>query len=162
MYPPPTAYRRHILDTLKYMTTLILASGYWQVKLEPNSRVKTVFTTHCWLYEFIRIPFGLCNAPATFQQLMQVVLAGLEWDCCFVYVDDILVASKSFKEHLYHFQLVFDRICKADLCLKPIKCLFLCEEVPYLGYVISKHGIRPDPSKTDKVWQFPTPPILQR
>ena len=103
------------------------------------------------------MPFGLCNAPATFQRLMQVVLAGLEWDCCFVYIDDILVASKSFEEHLYHLQLVFDRLRKADLRLKPTKCLFLCEEVPYLGYVISKHGIRPDPSKTDKVRQFPTP-----
>lgn len=99
------------------------------------------------------MPFGLCNAPATFQRLMQVVLAGLEWDCCFVYIDDILVASKTFEEHLYHLQLVFDRLRKAylRLRLKPTKCLFLCEEVPYLGFVISKHGIRPDPSKTDKV-----------
>lgn len=103
------------------------------------------------------MPFGLCNTPATFQRLMQVVLAGLELDCCFVYFDDILVASKSFEEHLHHLQLVFDRLHIAGLRLKPTKCLFLCEEVPYLGYVISKHGIRPDPMKTDKVRNFPTP-----
>ena len=158
VYPLPRI--DDILDTLgqaKYFTTLDLVSGYWQVELEPNSRAKTAFTTHCGLYEFNRMPFGLCNAPATFQRLMQVVLAGLEWDCCFVYIDDILVASKSFEEHLHHLQLVFDRLRKADLSLKPTKCLFLCEEMPYLGYVISKHGIRPDPSKTDKVRQFPTP-----
>ena len=159
VYPLPRI--DDILDTLgqaKYFTTLDLASGYWQVELEPNSRAKTAFTTHCGLYEFNRMPFGLCNAPATFQRLMQVVLAGLvEWDCCFVYIDDILVASKSFEEHLHHLQLVFDCLRKADLRLKSTKCLFLCEEVPYLGYVISKHGIRPDPSKTDKVKEFPTP-----
>ena len=103
------------------------------------------------------MPFGLCNAPATFQRLMQIVLAGLEWDCCFVYIDDILVASRSFEEHLSHLQLVFDRLSKAGLRLKPKKCLFLHEEVPYLGYVISKHGISPDPSKIAKVKHFPTP-----
>ena len=109
VYPLPCI--NDILDTLgqaKYFTTLDLASGYWQVELEPNSRAKTAFTTHCGLYKFNRMPFGVCNAPATFQRLMQVVLAGLEWDCCFVYIDDILVASKSFKEHLRHLQLVFD------------------------------------------------------
>ena len=83
VYPLPCI--DDILDTLgqaKYFTTLDLASGYWQVKLEPNSQARTAFTTHCRLYEFNRKPFGLCNAPATFQRLMQVVLAGLEWDCC--------------------------------------------------------------------------------
>ena len=79
------------------------------------------------------MPFGLCNAPSTFQRLMQVVLAGLEWDCC---IDDILVASRSFEEHLSHLQLVFEWLSKAGLRLKPKKCLFLQEEVPYLGYVI--------------------------
>ena len=94
---------------------------------------------------------------ATFQRLMQVVLSGLEWKCCFVYIDDILIASKSFKEHLIHLNLVFERLHKAGLHLKPTKCDFLREQVPYLGYIISKYGIQPDPSKTDKVKNFPRP-----
>ena len=88
--------------------------------------------------------FGLCNAPATFQRLMQVVLSGLEWDCYFVYIDDILVASKSFDEHVRHLQLVFNRLRQAGLRLK---CLFLRETVPYLGFVISNYGIQADVSK---------------
>jgi hypothetical protein len=99
------------LDTLaqaKYFTTLDLSAGYWQVELDPTSRSKTAFTTHCGVYGFTRMPFGLCNAPATFQRLMQVVLSGLEWKCCFVYIDDILIASKTFEEHLNHLNLVFE------------------------------------------------------
>lgn len=160
VYPLP--HIDDILDTLgraKYFTTLDLSAGYWQVELDPESRAKTAFTSHCGLYEFMRMPFGLCNAnaPATFQRLMQVVLSGLEWDCCFVYIDDILVASQSFDEHMHHLQLVFERLRQAGLRLKPKKCSFLRKRVPYLGFVISKYGIQVDPSKTDKVKNFPTP-----
>ena len=158
VYPLPRI--DDILDTLgraKYFTTLDLSAGYWQVELDPESQAKTAFTSHCGLYEFTHMPFGLCNVPATFQRLMQVVLAVLEWDCCFVYIDDILIASWSFEEHMRHLQLVFERLRQAGLHLKPKKCLFLHERVPYLGFVISKHGIQVDPSKTDKVKNFPTP-----
>ena len=108
------------------------------------------------------MPFGLCNAPATFQQLMQVVLAGLEWKCCFVYLDDILVCSKTFEEHMEHLRLVFVKLRLAGLTLKPKKCCFLREEVQYLGHVISKRGILPDPEKTQKVHEFPTPTDVTR
>ena len=161
VYPLPRI--DDILDTLaqaKYFTTLDLSAGYWQVELDEDSQAKTAFTTHCGLFEFTRMPFGLCNAPATFQRLMQVVLSGLKWDCCFVYIDDILVASKTFEEHLHHLQLVFERLQKAGLRLKPAKCHFLRDKVPYLGFIISKHGIQPDPSKTDKVNNFPRPTNL--
>lgn len=90
VYPLPRI--DDILDTLgklKYFSSLDLASGYWQVELDEESRQKSAFITHCGLYEFIRMPFGLCNAPATFQRLMQTVLSGLEWDPCFSYIDDI-------------------------------------------------------------------------
>ena len=66
-----------------------LASGYWQIEMDPATKDKSAFTTHAGLFEFERMPFGLCNAPATFQRLMQAVLAGMEWDFCFVYIDDI-------------------------------------------------------------------------
>ena len=158
VYPLPRI--DDILDTLgeaKYFSSLDLASGYWQVELAPDARQKSAFTTHKVLFEFVRMPFGLCNAPATFHRVMQVVLAGLEWRSCFVYLDDILIASKTFEEHLDHLREVFDRLRKAGLRLKPKKCLLLRREVPYLGHVISKEGIRPDPAKTEKVHRFPTP-----
>ena len=97
VYPLPRI--DDILDTLgktKYFSSLDLCSGYWQVELDKESRQKSAFATHQGLFEFVRMPFGLCNAPATFQRLMQVVLAGLDWDICFNYIDDILVASGTF------------------------------------------------------------------
>ena len=122
----------YILDTLgnaRYFTTLDLASRYWQVPLDDDARPKTAFTTHQGLYEFVGMPFGLCNTPATFQRAMQSVLAGLERRDCFVYIDDILIASATFEEHLQHLQQVFDRLRTANLRLKPKKCRFLCKEV---------------------------------
>ena len=103
------------------------------------------------------MPFGLCNAPATFQRIMQTVLSGLEWRSCFVYIDDILIASRSLDEHLQHLPEVFDRVRKAGLRLKPTKCRFLCEQVAYLGHVISAKGVAPDPEKVSKVKCFPVP-----
>ena len=158
VYPLPRV--DDILDTLgnaRFFTTLDLASGYWQVPLDDDTIPKTAFTTHKGLYEFVRMPFGLCNAPATFQRAMQSVLAGLEWRDCFVYIDDILIASATFEEHLQHLEQVFNRLRTANLRLKPKKCRFLCKEVKYLGHVISVHGVLPDPEKTNQVKSFPTP-----
>ena len=158
VYPLPRV--DDILDTLgdaKYLSSLDLASGYWQVTLDPNSCPKTAFTTYNGLYEFVRMPFGLYNAPATFQRLMQVILSGLEWKSCFVYLDDILIASTTFEDHLKHLREVFTRFRAAGLRLKPTKCNLLRDEVPFLGHVISPKGIRPDPSNTDKVRDYPTP-----
>ena len=98
------------------------------------------FTTHCGLYEFTCMPFGLCNAPATFQHLMQLVLSGLEWDFRFVYLDYIWIASILSHNHL----LVLQRFRNAGLRLKPRKCQFLCKKLSYPGYIISEQGIEPD------------------
>jgi len=97
VYPLPRI--EDILSALgeaKYFSTLNLASGYWQVELDDEAWEMTAFTSHCGLYEFTRMPFGLCNAPATFQQLMQQILRDLEWISCFVFID----ISKTFEEHL--------------------------------------------------------------
>ena len=158
VYPLPRI--DDILDTLgqaRYFSTLDLASGYWQIEMDPATKDKSAFTTHAGLFEFERMPFGLCNAPATFQRLMQAVLAGMEWKFCFVYLDDILVCSRTLEEHLDHLQQVFNRLRKAGLTLKPKKCSFLQDQVIYLGHVISSKGIAPDPSKTQKVKDFPVP-----
>ena len=158
VYPLPRV--DDIFDTLsgsRYFTLLDLASGYWQVELDGDAREKSAFTTYNGLYEFIRMLFGLCNAPATFQRVMQAILAGLEWRSCFVYLDDIFIASRTFDEHLRHIKEVLERLRAAGVRLKPKKCLFLREEVPYLGHVISASGIKPDPSKTAEVEAFPVP-----
>ena len=152
-----------ILGQAQYFSTLDLASGYWQIEMDPATKDKSAFTTHSGLFEFEHMPFGLCNTPATFQRLVQAVLTGMEWDFCFVYLDDnILVFSRMFEEHLDHLQQVFDRLRKAGLTLKPKKCSFLQDQVIYLGHVISSKGIAPDPSKTKKVKDFPVPTDVTR
>lgn len=144
------------LDTLggaRYFTSLVLAAGYWQVPLDPESSHKTAFTIYQGLFEFVRMPFGLCNAPVTFQRLMQRVLTGLDW--CFIYLDDILIVSSTFEEHL--LREVLARLRKAGLRLKPGKCHLLKQKVCFLGRIISEEGVYPDPVKTEKVKEYPAP-----
>ena len=158
VYPLPRI--DDILDTLggkEVFSSLDLAAGYWQVGLDAESAAKSAFITHQGLHEFVRMPFGMCNAPATFQRLMEIVLAGLLWDSCFVYIDDLLVCSPTFQEHLEHLCQVFTRLRKAGLRLQARKCKFLREEVLYLGHVVTKHGIKPDPMKTAKMRHYPVP-----
>ena len=134
VYPLPRI--DDILDTLgemKYFSSLDLCSGYWQIELHPDSWPKSAFVTHRGLHEFVQLPFGLCNSPSTFQRLMEVVLSGLVWDSCFVYIDDVLECSRTFEEHLELLRQVFARLREANLKLKAKKCLFLWDEVPYIS-----------------------------
>ena len=157
-YPLP-----RIDDTLETLSqsqlfsTLDLASGYWQVELAEGSRAKTAFSTTEGFYEFKVMPFGLCNAPATFQRLMDIVLSGLQWSNCLVYLDDIIVMGKTFQEHITNMEQVFARIREAGLKIKPDKCFLLREQVRYLGHIVSKNGIEADPEKTTKVKNWPPP-----
>ena len=146
-----------LLANTAYFTTLDLMSGYWQVGMDPESQPKTAFCSHSGLYEFTVMPFGLCNAPATFQRLMETVLAGLARDKCLVYLDDILVMGKNFEEHLSNLREVFGRLRKAGLRLKPGKCHLAKREVAYLGYRVSNRGIIADSSKVTAVKEFPIP-----
>ena len=93
------------------------------------------------------MPFGLCNTPASFRTLMDVCLSGLKWAKCLVYIDDIIVFSKTTDEHLNRLKLVFDRLRKAGLTLKPEKCHFFRTKILYLGYIISAYGQEPDQRK---------------
>ena len=152
------------LDTLTgsaWFSTIDLRSGYWQVEVSPNDREKTAFCTQEGLFQFNVMPFGLCNAPATFQRLMDCVLAGLQWTSCLVYIDDIIIMGKSFEDHLHNLQQVFDRLKHAGLKLHPAKCQFLQHKVHFLGHIVSAEGVTPDPSKTAKVKQWPTPNTAQ-
>ena len=148
------------LDTLagaKWFTTLDLISGYWQVEVEETDKEKTAFSTPCGLFEFNVMPFGLCNAPATFQRLMELVLAGLQWKSCLVYLDDVIIVGSTFDEHLTHLRAVLNRIRDAGLKLKPAKCNFCCQQVDFLGHVVSASGVQPDLGKVEKVSNWPTP-----
>ena len=148
------------LDALagaKVFTTLDLASGYWQVEVDVADREKTAVTTRHGLFEFPVMPFGLCNAPGTFQRLMEFVLAGLQWQTCLVYLDDVIVYGRDFDEHLQRLREVFHRFRQAGLKLKPLKCFLLRPRVPYLGHVISAEGVSTDPAKIEAVQQWPVP-----
>ena len=146
-----------LLAGARYFTTLDLASGYWQVAMDPSSQEKTAFATYSGLYEFCKMPFGLVNTPATFQRLMEVVLSGLARDSCHVYLDDVLVFGRTLEEHNSNLSKVLTRIREAGLRLKPKKCNFAQESVEYLGHVVSAAGIRTNPTKLRAVKEYPTP-----
>ncbi|CAC5375579.1 Transposon Ty3-G Gag-Pol polyprotein,Transposon Ty3-I Gag-Pol polyprotein,Retrovirus-related Pol polyprotein from transposon 297 [Mytilus coruscus] len=135
-------------------STLDLLSGYWQCGLDPKTAHKAAFVTPSGVYQWKRLPFGLASS---FQHLLTQVLRSLNYKVVLVYVDDILVFSKSFEEHLNHLQLVFDKLISAGLTLKPGKCIFARKEAIYLGHTISKEGVKVDTSKVDAVSSFPVP-----
>ncbi|CAC5394018.1 Fibroleukin,Angiopoietin-related protein 2,Angiopoietin-1 [Mytilus coruscus] len=113
--------------------------------------------THRGQFEFNRLPYGLANSPATFNMMMDVVIRDLNWKSALVYVDDILIYSKNFKEHLCHLAALFDKLIEANLKLKPSKCQFACKKVRYLGHIITKGGIDVEPEKTASVQSFSAP-----
>ena len=157
-YPLPRV--DDILDTLggsKCFSTLDLKSGYWQVEVDSSSREKTAFTTSEGLYEFKVMPFGLCNAPATFQRLMNRVLCDVNWVECLVYIDDTVVIGRTFEQHLSNLGTVLSRLRQAGLKLQPAKCKLCQKEVRFLGHVISENGIATDPEKTAVIATWPVP-----
>ena len=148
------------LDALggaKLFSTLDLRSGFWQLQMADNAKEKTAFITHNGLFEFNRLPFGLCNSTATFQRAMTHVLRGLEWDLCLAYIDDLIIFSRWFDEHLLHLEQVFKRLREADVKLKPSKCHFVKAQVEHLGHIVSADGVRPNPAKITAVKDFPVP-----
>ncbi len=148
------------LDSLgggKYFSTLDLTSGYWQIALTPDAAEKSAFPTPFGLFQFTVLPFGMCNAPSTFQRAMECCLAGLQWEQCMVYLDDVIVFSATFSQHLERLGNVFDRFRTSGLKLKPSKCSFAKEEVKYLGHIVSREGIQPDPAKVEAVKNWPIP-----
>ena len=150
-----------MLAGTRYFSSLDLASGYWQVGMDKDSQEKTAFTTYAGLYEFTVMPFGLCNAPATFQRLMEKVLHDLAREKYLIYLDDVLVIGHTFQEHLDNLREVFTRPSKAGLRLKPAKCKLARRQVEFLGYVVSEGGISADQKKIRAVTEFPTPTDLR-
>ena len=131
-----------------YLTVLDAARGYFQVNLKEEDRKKTAYVANNELYQFKRMALGLTNAPSTYSILMDVVLSGLTYKYCLVYLDDTIIFSMTFEDHFVHVEEILDRFIRAKLKLRPEKCVFAADEVPYLGFVITTTGIRLD---TDKV-----------
>ena len=126
---------------------LDLRAGYWQIPVRPEDIPKTAFRTHRGLYEFTVMPFGLVNAPASFQRLMEIVFGDLRWNGVLTYLDDVLIHSPTFEGVMKLFRIVLDRLRKAGLTLRLSKCTFLPKELLYLGHIISEDGLRPNPKK---------------
>ena len=146
------------LHGAKWFSTLDLKSGYWQVPITEQDKAKTAFRTSSGqLFEFNQVPFGLCNAPATFSRLMDRVLAGLHWETCLFYLDDIIVFSSTWEEHLARLRKVFERLRHAKLKLGAAKCTFAAKEVRYLGHRVTEEGLLPDPSLLAAIRDIPPP-----
>ena len=145
------------LAKAKYFTKLDFTSGYYQVKLAEQAREKTAFVTPDGHYEWLVMGMGLTNAPATFQRLMYRVLGGLLWTNSMAYLDDIVVFSPTFEQHITDLTEVFDRIAKAKLKIKPPNCSFAKSGISYLGFIISPKGVECDPANTEKVANFCEP-----
>ncbi|KAL2083788.1 hypothetical protein ACEWY4_021561 [Coilia grayii] len=144
-----------------WYSTLDLASGYWQVEVHPEDQEKTAFATPMGLYQFERMPFGLCNAPATFQRLMQRCLGDKVHDFLLIYLDDLIAFSSDFASHLGHLEQVFRRLEAHGLKLQPAKCSLFQRSVKYLGHVVSKGGMSTDPEKTMAVQDWPVPTTVK-
>ena len=145
------------LGDAKYFTTLDLASGYHQVAMADQDKQKTAFTCPFGLYEYNRMPFGLCNAPATFQRLMQSTMHDFIFSLLVVYLDDLLIYAKNFQEHLEALEKVFKRLREIGVKLNPPKCKFALPKVPFLGHVVSDKGIGTDPAKIEAILNWPVP-----
>ena len=142
----------------QYFTTLDLKSGYWQVPITEEDKEKTAFRTSSGqLYEFNQLPFGLCNAPATFSRLMDRTLAGLAWNICLYYLDDIIVFSATWAEHIQRLKAVFERLRRANLKLGAKKCTLAAREVSFLGYRVTPDGLEPEPKLMEAISKLPPP-----
>ena len=149
------------LSGQSWFSTLDLASGYWQVRLSEDAKPKTAFATHSGLFQFAVMPFGLCNAPATFERLMSQVMRGLHWKRCLVYIDDILVFGHDFESALQSLELVLIRVAEYGLQLKSTKCHLFRSSVPFLGHIVGRAGLECDPSKVSAVANWIPPSTIK-
>jgi transposase InsO family protein len=162
VYPLP-----RIDDTLaalggkRFFSSLDMWSAYWQIPVEEDSKKYTAFVCEFGLWEFNSLPFGLTNAPAAFQRIMDVVMAGLKFNTVLCYLDDIVVFSSTLEQHLKDLDVVLGRLEEYGLVLKLAKCTFASSKIHYLGHVVSREGVGPDPAKIAAVKDYPQPKTVK-
>ena len=157
-YPIPRI--DELLDRLhgsKVFTKIDLRSGYYQIRVKDSDIPKTAFTTRYGHYEFTVMSFGLTNAPATFNRLMQDIFRLYLDDFVLVFFDDILVYSKSIEEHEEHVRKVLQLLREHKLYAKKSKCKFFSPQIEYLGFIVSEEGISVDPAKVKDIIEWPIP-----
>ena len=157
-YPIP-----NITDTLdslgssRIFSVLDMASGCHQIEVQEEDREKTAFSCHMGHYQFTKLPFGVNNGPATYQRCMDLILTGLKGIDCLAYLDDVICYSATMEEHAEKLERIFQRLEQANFMIQPSKCVFATDTVEYLGHVVTKEGVRPDPRKVQAVRDYPIP-----
>ncbi|EGT58928.1 hypothetical protein CAEBREN_19301 [Caenorhabditis brenneri] len=139
-----------------FYTTLDFQQGFHQIPVEPAHCPRTAFACHMGAFEYIRMPMGLKGSPGTFQRVMNSLIKEIRARI-FVYIDDMVITSEDAIQHLKDIEEVLDQIEKSGMKLRPEKCKFALPEIIYLGFIISKAGIRPNPEKTRAIDEYPTP-----
>jgi len=161
-FPIPTI--DELLDELggaSWFSKLDLRQGYHQIRMSEADIPKTAFRTHHGHYEYTVMPFGLCNAPSTFQATMNELLKPFMRKFLIVFFDDILVYSRSLKAHIHHLELTFQQLIQGEFFLRGTKCLFAQQQVEYLGHVVSAAGVAPDHSKIQAMLDWPPPSTIK-
>lgn len=140
----------------KFITTLDLSKGYWQLALAPEAKELTAFKTPFGVFQFKVMPFGLQGAPATFQRLMDQVLKDVS-EFAAAYLDDVVIFSQTWEEHVAHLQHVLQLIKSAGLTINPHKCMLAQRQVEYLGYVVGHGVVKPQMGKVEAIHAYPVP-----
>jgi len=139
------------LGDANIFTTLDANCGYWQIEIADQDKDKTTFTSHHGLYRFVRMPFGLRNAPSTFQRVIDIILSTVKWQYALVYLDDVIIYSRSAEEHMTHVATVLRMLMEAGVTLKLRKCSLFADKVDYLGHVIRPGKLEVSEHTTDAV-----------
>jgi hypothetical protein len=162
VYPiPDIKSNLSLMAGSKYFTLLDIENAYWNIPIKEEDRDKTGFVTPFGSFRYERMAFGLSGAPSTFQRVMDAMLVGLRDVEVLVYLDDLLIFSETIEDHVRRIRLVFDRVREANFKLNVAKCTFAVPEVVYLGHVVNKHGVAPDPSKVSAIKNFPRPKTVK-
>jgi len=157
-YPSPSV--EGTLDQLNgacWFTAFDAEKGYYQIAMTRRAKDVSAFRCPFGYFRFTKMPFGMKNAGATFQRMMDMVLKGLTWKCCMVFVDDVVVYSRSWEDHLRDVDLVLTKFKECGITLNLKKCMFALNQLPFLGHIVSPDGIKPDPAKVKAVKKFIQP-----
>jgi hypothetical protein len=154
---PPLQELLQRFNGARYLTSLDLSSAYWQIELQEDSRKYTAFLFDSTVYQFKRVPYGFKNSLPAFIRAIKLALGGSTTEYVVFYIDDILIHSKTFEEHLRHLDTVLGKLTKAGFTINAAKCRFCREEVKFLGHRIDRTGVSADPDRVQAILHYPAP-----